>query len=242
MKKIVLLAAALSVVLWSWGVVYAKGQGKGGGGKEARTVQAEQGERGKSRADDRAGKGDDSAAGETAEKGGGKGGSKEVSAERGRDSGKGEDAAKGSGKSKANAEEGEIGKGKAEKGGGKGRQMQNDALDKQLVHEQAKHQERVARLERILKLAQDSGDNKAVERVKGLMEKEQNRYDEKHQKMLGKGERIESRGDKAAGDETTAAGGTKGAKDAGETHRKVKDRSKGGDADKDENKDANEGK
>jgi len=57
-----------------------------------------------------------------------------------------------------------------------------------LVHEEQKHVKRVSRLERIRDLAAGKGDTKAVERVNKLMEKEQNRYGRKRQRMEEKAE------------------------------------------------------
>lgn len=89
------------------------------------------------------------------------------------------------------------GKGKPESvGQGKGRQA--DALAKQLGHEQQKHLQRQARLERMLELAKQKGDAKTIERVESLMAKEQSRYEGKLGRMMDKEARI---GSEAAAEE-----------------------------------------
>ncbi len=57
------------------------------------------------------------------------------------------------------------------------------AVEKQMQAEQAKHRERLARLSRIRELAQQQGDTKTVERVDKLIEKDQQRYEAKTQRM-----------------------------------------------------------
>jgi len=66
---------------------------------------------------------------------------------------------------------------------GKGRdyQQQLDALKTQMVHEEAKHLKRIARLKRIRELA--VGEASTIARVDKLMQKEQLRYDRKQQHM-----------------------------------------------------------
>ena len=76
---------------------------------------------------------------------------------------------------------------------GKGRM---GAVERQMVHEQEKHKNRVARLTRIKELAQQEGDAKAVARVDKLMADESKR----HAKKMGEleGRRGDGQG-KAAG-------------------------------------------
>ncbi|HOL31380.1 MAG TPA: hypothetical protein PK052_05300 [Anaerohalosphaeraceae bacterium] len=91
------------------------------------------------------------------------------------------------------------GKGKPEAAGqGKGKGQQAEALGKQFVHEQQKHQQRQARLERMLELAKEKGDAKTIERIESLMAKEQSRYDSKLGRMMEKDARI---GQEAAAEE-----------------------------------------
>jgi predicted ribonuclease toxin of YeeF-YezG toxin-antitoxin module len=85
-----------------------------------------------------------------------------------------------------------------EKAPGRGRlhQQQLKALQTQLIHEQAKHLWRLARLNRIRQLAAETGDTKTVERVDKLLgmenqrfSREQQRMQERHQKVIQLGER-----------------------------------------------------
>jgi hypothetical protein len=68
---------------------------------------------------------------------------------------------------------------------GKGPQQQDRAFQKQLVHEQAKHMERQARLERIRELAVKKGDAEMIARVDKLMAKERLVYSRKLQRLQG---------------------------------------------------------
>ncbi len=69
---------------------------------------------------------------------------------------------------------------------GKGHMQQGGAREKQLAHEQDKHNSRVARLQRIREVAQQEGDTKAVERVDKLMASENDRFVKKTGKLEGK--------------------------------------------------------
>ena len=71
---------------------------------------------------------------------------------------------------------------------GKGRkhEQQLESLEKKIEHEQAKHLERKARLEKIRELALKDNDTKTVERVDSLINKEQQRYEGKIQRMAEK--------------------------------------------------------
>jgi hypothetical protein len=73
----------------------------------------------------------------------------------------------------------------ASQGKGKGQEKQAQALQKQLQHEQDKHMERVARLNRIRELALKKGDTETVARVDKLIAKEQEVYTRKQAKMQG---------------------------------------------------------
>lgn len=85
-------------------------------------------------------------------------------------------------------QEAAAGKGKAK---GKDKGQQAEALGKQLVHEQQKSSERQIRLERMLEVAKEKGDTKAVERIEGLMAKEQERYNRKLETMMTREERVD---------------------------------------------------
>lgn len=66
---------------------------------------------------------------------------------------------------------------------GKEHAKQAQAFQKQIRHEDAKHMERHARLMRIRELAAQKGDAEMVARVEKLMEKEQQNYSRKVQRM-----------------------------------------------------------
>lgn len=66
---------------------------------------------------------------------------------------------------------------------GKEHAKQAQAFQKQIRHEDAKHMERHARLVRIRELAAQKGDAEMVARVEKLMEKEQQVYSRKVQRM-----------------------------------------------------------
>jgi hypothetical protein len=98
----------------------------------------------------------------------------------------------GKGKSKApgllkkKAEEGveeaeKTAKGKADEAKGKagGLAKQGEAIDVQLAKTEAKHRERVARLERMKDLMKEQGDEKGVARIEKLLAKEDARYERK---------------------------------------------------------------
>ncbi len=66
---------------------------------------------------------------------------------------------------------------------GKGHQQQLKSLKTQMVHEEAKHRRRIARLKRIRELAAEENDTKTVERVAKLLEMELLRHNRKRQRM-----------------------------------------------------------
>jgi hypothetical protein len=71
------------------------------------------------------------------------------------------------------------------KGKGKGAEQQAKAFQKQLQQEQAKHMERVARLNRIRELALKQGDTTTVARVDKLIAKEQEVFGRKQVRIQG---------------------------------------------------------
>ena len=66
---------------------------------------------------------------------------------------------------------------------GREHQQQIKALEKQMLHELAKHRKRAARLQRILALAKEQGSTGTVARVNKLLERERQRYDRKARRM-----------------------------------------------------------
>lgn len=89
----------------------------------------------------------------------------------------------------------------ANKARGQDHAQQRRALDKQIAHEERKHQVRKARLERMREVAAQKGDDKAVERIDELMDKEQQRYDRKRADMEKRGESIEEKATKGDDEE-----------------------------------------
>ena len=65
----------------------------------------------------------------------------------------------------------------------KSRRQQLEQFKTQLLHENTKHSQRLARLQRIRQLALEENSDKTVERVDKLLAKEQKRYDRKQQKI-----------------------------------------------------------
>ena len=100
------------------------------------------------------------------------------------------------------------GKGKFKEGKGKGLEQQLEALRKQIAHEEAKHNRRLARLRRIQQLGVEHGKKDIADKVNELLEKEQNRYSrkqrllEKHERMLsiGRGPKVQRPRDKRFGE------------------------------------------
>ena len=60
---------------------------------------------------------------------------------------------------------------------------QAEALKKKIIHEEAKHRRRKARLNRIRQLALEKNATETVQRIDDLLKKEQTRYVNKQQKM-----------------------------------------------------------
>jgi len=80
----------------------------------------------------------------------------------------------------------------AEKDTGQSRlhQQQLKALESQNLHEQAKHLERLARLNRIRQLATQENDAKTVERVDKLLQMESQRYSREQQRVQEKKQKV----------------------------------------------------
>jgi len=156
--------SVLAVVLWTGTAVLAQGKDKGGGGKER--VRERPAPTGKATENL-------PAANATVEKNAAPGKAAKQEAQ---------NAMKGGGAQgkKAATEAAETAKGK-----GKGAEQQAKAFQKQLQHEQAKHMERVARLNRIRELAVKKGDNETVARVDKLIAKEQEVFGRKQVRLQG---------------------------------------------------------
>lgn len=163
MKRFTLGMCILAVVLWASAGVLAQGQGKGQGGSDKERVK----ERGpqSSKAQENA-----PAPEATAEKNAGKGKAGKQA---------GESATKQGG---PQGKKGPASADTSDKGKGKGREQQAQAFQKKQQREQAKHLERVARLNRIRELAVKKGDTEAVARVDKLIAKEQEVYGRKQGK------------------------------------------------------------
>jgi len=73
---------------------------------------------------------------------------------------------------------------------GKEHQQQLRAIEKQLLHEEAKHRERTARLVRIRQLAVEQGKTELVKRVDQLIQKEQKLNGSKGQRMQDMKQKI----------------------------------------------------
>jgi len=132
-----------------------------------------------------------------------------------------EEIAKEKGKAAVDKKAAAQDKGKAaEKALGKEHQQQLAALRKQLLHDQAKHLERMARLERIRQLAGKEGDSKIIERVNKLIADEQKLYDRKHKDMLAREQKILKAGTEGLTEEAVKAAGKGAAK---EKAQKAKD-------------------
>ncbi|MHC4075752.1 MAG: hypothetical protein ACYSRR_00475 [Planctomycetota bacterium] len=76
---------------------------------------------------------------------------------------------------------------------GKTHQQQLKAIDDQIAHEEAKHLERKARLERIRQLAEEENNQETIDRVNKLIEKEQHRHDRKITKLKQRKRKIQQR-------------------------------------------------
>ena len=169
MKKVLLTFLMIIAVLWTYGVSSAKG--KDAGGKESKRSERLQ-EEGKAK-------------GKAAEKD-----SNNI------DKSKTDEGA-GRGRNKGEAAEGSVDKGK-EKGKakenvtakGKEHQQQMKALEKQMMHEEAKFLRSIARLKRIRELAAEQGNTKVVERVDKLIAKSQQINSDKHKRMQEKKQKI----------------------------------------------------
>ncbi len=184
MKKYFLLLPVLFVLLWSSGLVFARRGGQSGGAsrqyRPPRNVQNKSSSR-QTR--------------ETAEKQAGKSkGEVEKEKIRTRTS---ESEAKAVRKL-AGAEQG---KGKAAENIGSGRehQQQLKVAQRQMFQEEAKYQQRKARIERIRQLATKAGNKNILGRLNKLQAKEQNRYESKRNRVRERMRTLQQLGEKSQG-------------------------------------------
>ena len=89
--------------------------------------------------------------------------------------------------------------------GGQTHHQQLEAMEKQITQEQAKHNNRLARLRRIRQLAQEQGKNETVERIDKLLEKEQKRFDGKQKRFQQRKDKISQSAEKGRGSKTERA-------------------------------------
>lgn len=153
MKKGLLSLLIVLVLAWSFGTVFAQGKGKGAGGQAKRAEKLQR--KHKSRQVD-------------ANEPGGQGKEKRVRRQEHR------------------RKQWEMRRKERQKirvTRGKGHQQQLKSLKTQMVHEEAKHRRRIARLKRIRELAAEENDTKTVERVAKLLEMELLRHNRKRQRM-----------------------------------------------------------
>lgn len=194
MKKIIISIFVLLVLLWSVDLVFARRGGQSGGASRQNRPQPKVQSRSSSRQTR-----------ETAEKQAGKSkGEIEREIERTRASkGQAGTAEKRAGKLQGKALQKEASKGKgktAEKiAKGKGQQQQMKTLQKQLIYEEAKYQQRKARIERIRKLATKKGNKNILARLDKLEAKERKRYGSKWNRVLERIRTMQQEGEKAQG-------------------------------------------
>lgn len=169
MKKVLLTVLIIIAVFWSYSVSSAKGEGAGGQeNKPSEKFQREGRAKGKAAEKD----------------------SNNIDKSK-MDEGAGKDRSRGEAAEEVVSKGKEKGKAKEDVAArGKEHQQQMKALEKQLMHEEAKHRRRVARLNRIRELAAEQGDTKTLERVDKLLKMEQHRYTRMGERMQVKDERV----------------------------------------------------
>jgi hypothetical protein len=172
MKRSTLWMCMVAVVLWAGAGVLAQGQGKGAGGGDK--MQPKE----RTKAPQTAPVPD-----VTAEKNADKGKAAKQVEETAKQVAK--DAKKAAAPKQGGPQDKKTTKETAEKGKGKGQEQQALALQKQLQHEQAKHMERMARLNRIRELAVQKGDAEAIARVDKLIAQEKEVFTRKQQRIQG---------------------------------------------------------
>jgi hypothetical protein len=78
-------------------------------------------------------------------------------------------------------------------------EQQLTAIDKKLSHETNKHQERLAKLKRMLELSEKKNSDKLISRIEKLLTKEEQRHSRKLRKMQSQKRRILRMGDRKRG-------------------------------------------
>jgi len=228
MKKITFVSLLALALFLGSDAVFAKAKGKGaagGQGEQIKDVQEKAKAQGKDKAESaeekvKAGQQEAARVKEQAKE---KAKEAEQAAAKAKQKGKTaeEEIAKEKGKAAADKKAAAQDKGKAaEKALGKEHQQQLAALRKQLLHEQAKHLERKARLERIKQLAVKEGDSKTIARVDKLIADEQKQYDRKHKDVSAREQKILKLGTEGLSEEAMKAAGKGTAK---EKAQKAKD-------------------
>ncbi len=174
MKKGLLSLLIVLVLAWSCGTVFAQGKGKGAGRQGKRTEKLQR--KHKSRQAD-------------ANEPGGQGKEKRVRRQEHR-------------RKQWETRRKERQKIRVTRGKGKGHQQQLKSLKTQMVHEEAKHRRRIARLKRIRELAAEENDTKTVERVAKLLEMELLRHNRKRQRMQEREQKALQLAEKSLSEET----------------------------------------
>lgn len=197
MKKVLLSLAIVLVLLWSYEMVFAQGKGKGSGGRAKQTEKAQR-EHKRRRVD----------ANEPSKQG------KEK-----RVRGRAPDGVRELVQRKTRRKERQ----KIPVMKGKEHQQQLQAVEKQMVHEEAKHRKRIARLKRIQELATEEKDTKTAERVAKLLEKELQRHNRKRQRIQERKEKVLQLVEKSLSEDAEEAI----KKDADKKRPKAKEQNKG---------------
>jgi hypothetical protein len=168
MKKGLLTFFMIIAVFWTYGVSSAKDKDTGGQeSKRSEMLQEEGRAKGKAAEKDRSidkSKTDEGTS-------------------RGRNKGEAAEGAVDKGKEKGKAKENVTAKGKEH-------QQQMKALEKQMMHEEAKFLRSIARLKRIRELAAEQGNTKVVERVDKLIAKAQQINSDKHKRMQERKQKV----------------------------------------------------
>ncbi len=203
MKRVLLASLVLFIVFLAYAAVIAQGKERGGGGgQQQKTEKVGQSEKqAKSEANEQSEKGKQREV-QTQER--------TRDRKRGREEPTAEQKEQQKQKQKQIQEKAAQAKEKGKeteklKAGGKEHQQQLKALDEQLAHEQAKHADRVARLERMRELAAAEGDTKTVARIDKLAEREQQRFDGRLKNVEEKRAKIVELAEGAKGQEVQPA-------------------------------------
>jgi seryl-tRNA synthetase len=203
MKRVLFASLVLFIVLLAYAAVIAQGKERGGGGgQQQKTEKVGQSEKqAKSEANEQSEKGKQREV-QTQER--------TRDRKRGREEPTAEQKEQQKQKQKQIQEKAAQAKEKGQeaeklKAGGKEHQQQLKALDEQLAHEQGKHADRVARLERMRELAAAEGDTKTVARIDKLAEKEQQRFDGRLKNMEEKRAKILELAESAEGKDVQPA-------------------------------------